>query len=255
MLQLRLALCTIAVLLITSTCTASRTILVATSQANGAPKQPAAPQQIFQQQGLAAGQTWQPLQQLQQQIQQQQQNLNSSNHSSNATSLPPSSRFVTVNPHQRPPQFQQAEEQLKQQQQRQQQQQSSITAESFECGRPFMPCGSAIPAGKTCSQGPGWCQPGYHCGYEVTTAEPSKCLPLPENCGKAGHACCPSNADIPHASLQDKLDRKPFCTDGSYCFFHAPEPGLDNGDVFAGNKGTCGSIVAMVGSSRSYIAW
>jgi hypothetical protein len=43
--------------------------------------------------------------------------------------------------------------------------------------------------------------------------------------------------DEPHKSKQDKLDRKPFCSDGSVCFYHAPVAGFNNGDQYAGNKG------------------
>lgn len=64
-----------------------------------------------------------------------------------------------------------------------------------------------------------------------------RCLPLPKNCGTAGNPCCPSNTDSPHQTLQDKLNKKPFCKDGSTCFYFAPVPGLDNGDMYAANTG------------------
>jgi hypothetical protein len=35
---------------------------------------------------------------------------------------------------------------------------------SADCGKPWAPCGSAIPAGVRCEKGAGWCQPGYYCG-------------------------------------------------------------------------------------------
>jgi hypothetical protein len=88
--------------------------------------------------------------------------------------------------------------------------------------------------------GAGWCEPGHFCGYESTTTEPSRCLPLPKDCGKAGQPCCPSNTDSPHTSLEDKMGRKPYCKDGSTCFYFAPVPGLNNGDMYAGNKGAVG---------------
>lgn len=47
----------------------------------------------------------------------------------------------------------------------------------------------------------------------------------------------PLVADEPHTSLEDKLSRKPFCKDGSTCFHFAPVRDLDNGDMYAGNKG------------------
>lgn len=111
---------------------------------------------------------------------------------------------------------------------------------AFECGKPYGPCGMAIPSGVTCPQGPGYCQAGHFCGWKQNTQEKSSCLPLPENCGKAGSLCCPSNTDSPHTSQEDKLKRKPFCKDGSTCFYFAPMPGLDYGDIYAGNTGECG---------------
>lgn len=54
---------------------------------------------------------------------------------------------------------------------------------------------------------------------------------------QAGSPCCPSNKDSPHTSIEDKLSRKPFCTDGSVCFYFAPVPGFNNGDTYAANKG------------------
>jgi hypothetical protein len=110
-------------------------------------------------------------------------------------------------------------------------------ARAFQCGAPLAPCGAAIPPGVTCARGPGWCAEGHFCGWEGSTVEPSRCLPLPPRCGTDGHDCCPSNAERPHASAQDKLQRKPFCRDGSTCVFFAPMPGLNNGDIYAGNKG------------------
>lgn len=106
----------------------------------------------------------------------------------------------------------------------------------FQCGAPNGPCGAAIPAGVQCPKGPGWCQAGYYCGWSKNTDEASRCLPLPESCGKAGHACCPSNTDSPHTSLDDKLNRKPFCKDGSYCLYWPPLRG-DKSDIYAGNTG------------------
>jgi hypothetical protein len=152
-------------------------------------------------------------------------------------------------------------------------------------GTPWGPCGKAIPAGVPTPKGPGYCPPGFFCGWEQNTQQPSKCLPLPgtvcavlccamagarcvltasgalmrprgrahpltpprllpaacstDKCGTAGNACCPSNTDSPHTSLSDKLNRKPYCKDGSTCFYFSPVPGLDNGDFYAGNKGGC----------------
>jgi len=127
---------------------------------------------------------------------------------------------------------------------------TAVDQSAFECGKPLGPCGSAIPAGVSCTKGPGYCQPGYFCGWENNTKEPSRCLPIPANCGKAGSPCCPSNADSPNTSNDDKLNRKPFCKDGSTCFYFAPMPGLDNGDIYAGNKGNgaCTAIPADCGT-------
>jgi hypothetical protein len=35
----------------------------------------------------------------------------------------------------------------------------------------------------------------------------------------------------------DKFTMKPYCTDGSYCFFFAPIRGYNNGDMYAAVKG------------------
>ena len=59
---------------------------------------------------------------------------------------------------------------------------------SFECGKPYGPCGSGIPVDVSCEAGPGWCTPGYHCAAENGTA-PSRCLPVQANCGVAGGEC------------------------------------------------------------------
>jgi hypothetical protein len=91
------------------------------------------------------------------------------------------------------PQQQRPAEMQKAQQQQKQQQAAQASPENFECGKPNMPCGLAIPEGNKCEKGPGWCEPGYFCGFETTTAEPSRCLPIPRDCGKAGKPCCPSN--------------------------------------------------------------
>lgn len=164
----------------------------------------------------------------------------SSTSSSNApTPIKPGVEFVTLTQPNRPP-LPKSEQQLPGAASPNQQPTPMPPAEAFECGKPYMPCGSAIPAGKACpkDKGAGWCQKGYYCGFESTSAEPSRCLPLPEKCGTAGHPCCPSNADSPHSgSLQDKLERKPFCRDGSTCFYFPPVDGLNNGDSYAGNKG------------------
>lgn len=50
-------------------------------------------------------------------------------------------------------------------------------------------------------------------------------------------SCLAHPADEPHKSEEDKLNRKPFCTDGSTCFYYAPVAGFNNGDQYAGNKG------------------
>ena len=191
-------------------------------------------------QGLAAPAPWQPFQQLQQQIQQEiNPNNSSSNSSSNSTGqktdpyaptpITPSMQFVTVDKQERPTELKKAE----------QQKEPQINPSKFECGKPYMPCGSAIPDGKKCEKGAGWCESGFYCGYDATTTEPSRCLPVPKDCGKAGQPCCPSNSDSPHSgSTEDKLQRKPFCKDpNSYCFYYALMDGLNNGDLYAGNKG------------------
>jgi len=129
---------------------------------------------------------------------------------------------------------------------------TAVDQQAFECGKALGPCGSAIPAGVSCPKGPGYCQPGYFCGWEKNTKEPSRCLPIPNNCGKAGSPCCPSNTDSPHTSNDDKLNRKPFCKDGSTCFYFAPMPGLDNGDIYAANTGygACTAIPADCGTGQ-----
>lgn len=67
--------------------------------------------------------------------------------------------------------------------------------------------------------------PHLHTGCDAFTA------------AQAGSPCCPSNKDSPHTSLEDKLSRKPFCTDGSVCFYFVPVSGFNNGDTYAANKG------------------
>ena len=69
---------------------------------------------------------------------------------------------------------------------------------SFECGKPYGPCGTGVPAGVSCDGGPGFCQPGYFCAAENGTA-PSRCLPVPANCGVAGgeHSVVLFAADLP----------------------------------------------------------
>lgn len=160
---------------------------------------------------------------------------------------------------------------------------SNETAGPFKCGAPGAPCGAALPKDAKCPRGPGWCSPGHYCGWQDTTAEPSRCLPLPENCGQVrasrrrgrqasapaapaaprhcgaapphtppanrpplppaarttqeGYACCPSNAEAPHVTPEDKLYRKPFCKGGATCYYFAPVAGLNNGDAYAGNPG------------------
>lgn len=113
---------------------------------------------------------------------------------------------------------------------------ASAAQGGFQCGAPNGPCGAAIPAGVQCPKGPGWCQAGHYCGWSKNADEASRCLPLPESCGKAGHACCPSNTDSPHTSLEDKLSRKPFCKDGSYCLYWPPLRG-GTYDIYAANTG------------------
>lgn len=232
----RLALIILTIVFFLSTASAARWPLGVPGPAGGNSGRQTqhGPGAVQAQNGLPPVQPWQPWQQWQQQIQQDMSPKISSainaSQQDNSTALKPSQQFVTLTQQERRPEFKQASQQL------QQQQQSNVT-EPFECGKPYMPCGAAIPEGKSCKQGAGWCQQGYFCGFEATTTEPSRCLPLPESCGKAGQPCCPSNADQPHTSLEEKLTRKPFCRDGSYCFYHAPDPELNNGDRYAGNKG------------------
>lgn len=236
---------------------------LAIRQPLSAPGESAGQQQHQQQQtnpsaqGLPPVQPWQPWQQLQQQLAPKSSNSNTTSRNSNTTNsskdgaaspLKPTEAFVAVANQERPPAFKQVQQEL-------QQQQNPPTPEPFECGKPMMPCGSAIPDGKTCPKGAGWCQPGYFCGFEGSTTEPSRCLPLPKDCGTAGNPCCPSNTDSPHSgSMDDKLKRKPFCKDSSTCFFYAPEPGLNNGDLYAGNRGGNGSFCVYVWACSPY-AW
>lgn len=100
---------------------------------------------------------------------------------------------------------------------------------AFECGKPNGPCGFDIPANVTCEKGPGWCQPGYYCGRNETdswggSSGPELCKPVPKECGKAGHPCCPSNTDAPHGKDTPREQRLPFCRDGSSCFCERLSP-------------------------------
>lgn len=113
-------------------------------------------------------------------------------------------------------------------------------ASFFVCGAPYAACGKAIPAGVTCTKGPGWCAPGFFCGWNQTTAEASRCLPLPKDCGKVGKACCPSNYKTPHTQFDDQFSRLPMCTDpDTACFYFAWQrgPGMSAPDYYAANKG------------------
>lgn len=113
--------------------------------------------------------------------------------------------------------------------------------DAFVCGAPNGPCGKDIPASVTCDKGQGWCQPGYYCGSsDNTMVGPSKCLEIPKDCGLPGKPCCPSNANRPHTSVDDKLKKQPFCKNGATCFFYEPttdKPEVNNGDIFAANTG------------------
>lgn len=124
----------------------------------GSQQQQQSPQSSQQQQagpqpgaGLKPVQPWNPWQQMQQDIQQQlkpQNNSQGSNQNPNEpTPLKPSMQFVTLPQQQRPAEMQQAEQQLKKQQEQ------PSNPEKFECGKANMPCGSALPEGKTCKQG------------------------------------------------------------------------------------------------------
>lgn len=56
---------------------------------------------------------------------------------------------------------------------------TAANSSSAAPGTPWGPCGKAIPAGVSSPKGPGYCQPGYFCGWEENTQQPSKCLPVP----------------------------------------------------------------------------
>lgn len=114
-----------------------------------------------------------------------------------------------------------------------------VQLSAAECGAPYGPCGSAVPTDVLCEAGPGWCTPGFYCAAENNTA-PSKCLPIPE-CGRAGQPCCPSNADTPHHVSMQKVDRKPFCRDGSTCFYDPTTTYLTL-DIHAGIAGPLGRV-------------
>lgn len=77
--------------------------------------------------------------------------------------------------------------------------------------------------------------PGYYCAAENNTA-PSKCLAIPADCGIAGNPCCPSNTEAPHNASIQKIDKKPFCRDGSTCFYDPTAPLLTL-DIYAGIPG------------------
>lgn len=115
----------------------------------------------------------------------------------------------------------------------------AASSTAFECGKPGSLCGADIPAGITCPKGPGWCQPGYYCGKEGSSVGGvSQCRLVPKDCGKAGKPCCPSNANTPHTSSTEKESRKPFCTDGSYCYYSI-EPLTMINDVYTGVTSEC----------------
>jgi hypothetical protein len=103
---------------------------------------------------------------------------------------------------------------------------------AFECGAPFALCGESVPKDAKCPKGNGWCQAGHYCGLDKGQ---SKCLPMPKDCGKAGNVCCPSNTDTPHNASTN--GRRPFCRDGSTCFFHWRDDELFNTPAYAGVTG------------------
>jgi hypothetical protein len=108
---------------------------------------------------------------------------------------------------------------------------------AFECGAPFALCGEDVPKDAKCPKGNGWCQAGHYCASNKTRQDKgqSKCLPVPKDCGKAGNACCPSNTDTPHTASTS--GRRPFCRDGSTCFFHWRDDELFNTPAYAGVTG------------------
>jgi hypothetical protein len=111
---------------------------------------------------------------------------------------------------------------------------------------------ACLPAGVTCEKGPGWCEPGYYCGYRLNhdstytgnTVESiqeikspdgdQRCRPL-GGCGQVGGECCPSNADAPHTNTTDKLARKPFCRDGNICVWNSSDAATT--PTYAGVRG------------------
>lgn len=110
------------------------------------------------------------------------------------------------------------------------------------CGRPGDHCGSA-PGGVVfgCPGNPGFCQPGYYCGKDKRSGD-SKCMPVPKDCGKFGGPCCPSNAEKPHTSSTASDDRKPFCRDGSLCYFSV-EQIYNTNDPYAGITSECAAVI------------
>jgi len=52
--------------------------------------------------------------------------------------------------------------------------------------------------------------------------------------------------------MEDKLNKKPFCKGGSTCFYFAPIPSLNNGDMYAANKGAyaCTAIPKDCGTGK-----
>jgi hypothetical protein len=111
---------------------------------------------------------------------------------------------------------------------------------------------ACLPAGVTCEKGPGWCEPGYYCGYRLkhdstytgNTVESIKEIKSPDGdqrcrplggCGQVGGECCPSNADAPHTNTTDKLARKPFCKDGNICVWNSSDAAAT--PTYAGVRG------------------
>lgn len=99
---------------------------------------------------------------------------------------------------------------------------TSVHAASFACGKRGALCGASAPTGVKCAKGPGYCDPGYFCGWTFSdTNKTTACMPVPKPCGTDGQSCCPGN--MVEAITNATATPMPYCSDGSFCFY-TPTP-------------------------------